>query len=410
MDKYQGSIYLNNGRYWWKVRLPGQKKHIYLALKSSGARFATKDFKTAKMMAAELWQESLRKRNSECWDGKLVTLIQMHNQYNESYYLPPSKEAYRISLAIFPLAEYFPDLLADDFNPLHLKEFQKFIVESEKYNWCRKLINERIRCIKRMFKWATSEMLISIHTYTVLTTVEGLRKGRTVARESKKVMPADLSMVKAIIACVTPVVSDMIQIQLYTGMRSGELCKMRPCDIERKESIWKYKPESHKTEYLGHDKIILLGPKTQKILSKYLLRPLSEHCFKPDESYKQSLQRKSANRKTPLSCGNRPGSNCKGTRKFKDCFDSDTYMKVIKRACKAEYPAPEGLNKEQKKQWYKEHSWHPHQLRHNAATMIRKEFGLDAARAVLGHKSVVITNEYAELDLKKAENVARIIG
>lgn len=200
-------------------------------------------------------------------------------------------------------------------------------------------------------------------------------------------------------------------------MRSGELCKMRPCDIDRSDEVWFYKPKAahdkqyaHKTDYLGHVKIISVGPKAQKLLSKYLFRQPSEYCFKPEDSYRQSLQQKSANRKTPLSCGNHPGSNCKGTRKFKECFDADTYMKAVKRACKAEYPAPEGLNKEQRKQWEKEHSWHPHQLRHTAATEIRKEFGLDAARAVLGHKSVVITDEYAELDLEKAMNVAKAIG
>ena len=31
--------------------------------------------------------------------------------------------------------------------------------------------------------------------------------------------------------------------------------------------------------------------------------------------------------------------------------------------------------------------WHPNQLRHNAATRLRREFGLDMARAVLGHSS-----------------------
>lgn len=54
--------------------------------------------------------------------------------------------------------------------------------------------------------------------------------------------------------------------------------------------------------------------------------------------------------------------------------------------------------------------WFPHQLRHTRATEIRREFGLDAARAVLGHKSVVVTDEYAELDLKKAMAVAKTMG
>jgi integrase len=55
-------------------------------------------------------------------------------------------------------------------------------------------------------------------------------------------------------------------------------------------------------------------------------------------------------------------------------------------------------------------SWHPHQLRHNAATWLRKEFGLDVARIILGHRSPVITEIYAELDREKAINAMQKSG
>jgi integrase len=55
-------------------------------------------------------------------------------------------------------------------------------------------------------------------------------------------------------------------------------------------------------------------------------------------------------------------------------------------------------------------SWHPHQLRHNAATRLRKEFGLDVARAVLGHSSAAVTEIYAELDMAKASEAMGRIG
>ena len=54
--------------------------------------------------------------------------------------------------------------------------------------------------------------------------------------------------------------------------------------------------------------------------------------------------------------------------------------------------------------------WHPNQLRHNAATRLRREFGLDAARAVLGHSSPVVTEVYAELDAAKAAEAMEKIG
>ena len=54
--------------------------------------------------------------------------------------------------------------------------------------------------------------------------------------------------------------------------------------------------------------------------------------------------------------------------------------------------------------------FHPHQLRHTAATIARKEFGLDAARALLGHRTLSITNDYAELDRTLADKAARKLG
>ncbi len=55
-------------------------------------------------------------------------------------------------------------------------------------------------------------------------------------------------------------------------------------------------------------------------------------------------------------------------------------------------------------------SGHPHQLRHNAATELRKEFGLEAARVILGHRSAAITEVYAEMDRQKAIDAMMKVG
>ena len=55
------------------------------------------------------------------------------------------------------------------------------------------------------------------------------------------------------------------------------------------------------------------------------------------------------------------------------------------------------------------HSWHPHQLRHNAATALRKEFTLETARIILGHHSAAITEVYPERDEQEAiEAIAKV--
>jgi integrase len=62
------------------------------------------------------------------------------------------------------------------------------------------------------------------------------------------------------------------------------------------------------------------------------------------------------------------------------------------------------------KQWRKAHRWHPNQLRHAKATELRRELGLDTARAVLGHRSPRITETYAEIDLSKAAAAMEKLG
>ncbi len=54
--------------------------------------------------------------------------------------------------------------------------------------------------------------------------------------------------------------------------------------------------------------------------------------------------------------------------------------------------------------------WHPHQLRHSAATRLRRELGIEAARVVLGHSSAATTEVYAELDRQKAMRAMAEIG
>jgi integrase len=62
------------------------------------------------------------------------------------------------------------------------------------------------------------------------------------------------------------------------------------------------------------------------------------------------------------------------------------------------------------KLWQKAQRWHPNRLRHTTATELRREFGLDAARAVLGHRSPQITEVYAEIDVAKAAAVMEKLG
>jgi hypothetical protein len=49
-------------------------------------------------------------------------------------------------------------------------------------------------------------------------------------------------------------------------------------------------------------------------------------------------------------------------------------------------------------------------LRHNAATAIRRKYGLEAAKLILGHQSMATTEIYAEKDLAKAIDIVQELG
>jgi hypothetical protein len=77
------------------------------------------------------------------------------------------------------------------------------------------------------------------------------------------------------------VVADMARLQQPTGMRSGELCIMRPMDIDGSGSVWRYVPDSHKTQYRGHRRTVFLGSRAQVILLRYLARDAAMYMFRP---------------------------------------------------------------------------------------------------------------------------------
>ncbi len=94
--------------------------------------------------------------------------------------LPQYKQTFRVLRALYG---HTP---AADFGPLALKAVRGAMVEK---NWSRKLINQRIGRIRRVFKWAASEQLVPVAIFQALGTVTGLQRGRAGAPETEPVEP-----------------------------------------------------------------------------------------------------------------------------------------------------------------------------------------------------------------------------
>ena len=167
-------------------------------------------------------------------------------------------------------------------------------------------------------------------------------------------------------------------------------------------------------------------------------RPVNSCLFSPADAEAERLTALHSGRRTPLSYGNRPGTNRQvdPRRKPGEGYTVGTYRQAIWRACDQAFPPPTHLVRgrvpgqrgdrtetaaewkarlgpERQKElhaWRVARRWHPHQLRHNAATYIRKEFGIEVARVILGHRTAAVTEIYAELDDAKAKTAMQRIG
>lgn len=360
----------------------------------------------------------------------VVEIINSYRKFAEGYYRKNgevTREYGCIKEALKIVRELYGRTTANDFGPLALKAVRQRMIDN---GWSRGYINKSIGRIRRCFKWAVENELVRPDMYHGLMAVSGLRKGRSEAREPDPVQPVDDATVQATLPRLTPVVADMIRFQRITGCRPQDVCNLRPCDIDMSADVWLYRPDTHKTEHHGRERIIPIGPKGQDILRPYLLREKETHCFRPMDSEKKRREEQHANRTTPLSYGNRPGTNRKRRpkRTAGDQYTTGSYRRAIHRACDLAFPAPEPLcrrdgesvkqwkerltetQRAELNQWQSDHRWSPNQLRHSAGTEIRKRYGLEAAQVILGHASADVTQIYAERDLQKAVEIMREVG
>ena len=300
--------------------------------------------------------------------------------------------------------------------------------------WSRPYINAQVKRIRRLFKWAASHELVPAGVHQALATVEPLRRGRTSARETEKVGPADMAIVEGAKEYMSRQVRALVDLQLLTGARPGELVSMCVADLDTggPGGVWVYRPACHKNAHHGRERAIYLGPKSQGVIRPFVAgRAAEAPLFSPAEADAERRAARAAARKTPLSCGNRPGTNrCAAPlRRPGDRYTPESYYRAIRYACDKAFPPPpplgrldsetearwrERLTGEQRvelKAWRAAHRFHPYQLRHTAATEIRRAFGLEAAQLVLGHASAAITDAvYAERDQKKVAEIMRCVG
>lgn len=350
-------------------------------------------------------------------DPNAITIAEVavaFRKHAATYYAGPDGKTTNAAANIYESLRYVLKLYgrtpAIEFGPLKLKAVRQAMMDEGRV---RSNINRHISRIKSVFRWASENELIPGAVYHGLAALSGLRRGHSEAVESDPVQPVAVEHVETVLPFVSPQVAAMVRLQLASGMRPGEVVIMRGCDIEANGKLWVYRPSKHKTMNRGHERTIFLGPKAQAIIQPFLKPDLQAFIFSPADADAWRRAKLHAQRKTPMSCGNKPGSNCQRYPGPKpgDCYAVVSYARAIRRGCESAFPPPADMaDAEQVRQWRKAHHFHPHQLRHTAATELRKTHGLEAAQVVLGHKAIAATQIYAEKNNEQAMRIMAEVG
>jgi integrase len=325
-------------------------------------------------------------------------------QHADAYYVKngkPTSEPVNIRLALRPLRQLYGETLAREFGPLRLKTVRQAMIDS---GLCRSVVNKRVRHVLGAFKWAVGEELVPSAAHHGLKAVSGLRRGRCGVRESEPVKPVPDAFVDAVRPHVSRRIWAMIELQRLSGMRPGEVCIMRTIDVDTSGRVWIFTPESHKTEHHGRERRIYLGPAAQEILRPWLRPELTAYLFQPREAEAERHAGQRESRKTRVQPSQQNRRRRRPRKAPGERYSTGTYRQTIgygiaKANREAERVGGDPIP-----------YWSPHQLRHNAATRLRREFGLDVARAVLGHSTPVVTEVYAELDGAKAAEAMERVG
>lgn len=292
-----------------------------------------------------------------------------------------------IRRAVRTLVHALGPMLASEVEQRHLEEVRDLFINGyrhpnpkigKRFPQARKTVNANFVRVRAVFKWGSRQNLLSAEQYGRLALIPHLNPSEAGVKELPDVAPVPEADLAKTIPCLGPNIREMVQVQLLCGCRAGEVCNLRPGEVDRTKPIWEWRPKEHKTAWRGHERLILLGPEAQKVLAPFLVGDPALPCFSPRVAYAHGREKHGRDDATAPT----------------EKYSTWAYGRAIARACKrAGVPI-----------------WSPGQLRHNAATRFVDEFGWEIAAELLGHKDLKVTQGYAKMDIGKIIAAAKRAG
>jgi integrase len=316
----------------------------------------------------------VKSETNEASDITVNRLLELFLAYAQKTYVKdgrPTSQLSNIKLAIRAARTTYGETLARDFSAVALRRIRDQIVAEGRL--CRREINRRTNLIGQIFRWGVGEGLIPPSVGHSIREFTHLRRGRTDIPDHDPVQAVSWDVVEATLPFLSRQCRAMVLLQWETGMRPGEVCLMRACDID---SAWCYRPHRHKTQHHGKERPIYLRPNvTRAILEPWLRdRAPDAYLFSAAEAMLEarpaSTTRHRRIKKHPKVV---PGSR----------YTTNSYYGHVQVACRKAGVEP----------------WNPHRLRHSFMTRCEAQCGAEVARTQAGHSEVAISERYIHRDI-----------
>lgn len=282
---------------------------------------------------------------------------------------------YRIRATVRILRRFHGSEAAEDFGPKKLKALRLVMVngDDEQEPLCRKVINDRVNCIRQLFKWAASEEMVSEDVHRRLTTVDGLGRGEHGVEEGRGTAKAERRSIRMVRRLVPLQARALLDLYLLCGARPSELFGLRATDIETTGDVWTVSLAKHKNAKKGKARVIYFGPRSQRILARFMStdRPVNATLFDPREA-----------------------GGLSGSRAKHDRYNKDSFNRLLRRACEKA-----GVDR-----------FTTYSLRHARGTKLREQFGEEGVTLGLGHSHADTARLYGEKNIKQAKRIAKQLG
>ena len=388
--KQTGSVFLNHGLWYYSVQLPGEKKRRQVPLKAPGAKTTLREDRPRKMAeeaAARYWEEHTRQvKRHEAVGMRVSTLCAEWGKHCTEYYSKSMATNGILGVRLF--CEMYANQSVCELTHADMLRHRDALVRS---GVCRGTVNRRLWFVKAMIAWALDEGLIPAVVKAELSQVRNIKRGRSQAPERAPVRPVDDVTITETLKHMMPNTADMVRVHRLTGMRPCELCHLRWSQIDTSQTPWVYRvpADANKNAWrgeLGRPRVVLIGPKAREILNRYRGGDIP---FSPEKAMTEYFNNLREERVTPFYGGKDPNAHI--PRKFGETWKTDSYTGTIAAACRRADIKPWGANR----------------LRHAFATEVRRKFGLDAARAVLGHTGGGCVTDIYTYDSLEEEMIRR---